>query len=220
MRQFVIPRRAFSVGLVAVATATLGACQKGGDPKWHNINVSGNFPPLAFTMQRAGDGKEVTARDYRGRIVLLYFGYTHCPDVCPETLANLAVVLKRLGPVAQDVTVLFATVDPNRDTLPVLKRYVALFAPQIVGLRGTANQTAALARRYRVAYSVSPGGDGHPYEVSHSSAIYVFDRTGATRLLIPSMATPTPDINGTVEDLEALLKTPKPGWLARIFAAV
>ncbi|MGH7058286.1 MAG: SCO family protein [Acetobacteraceae bacterium] len=213
-------RRAFGLGLAATATSILAACQKSGDPKWHNINITGSFPALAFTMQRASDGKEVTAAGYRGRVVLLYFGYTHCPDVCPTTLANLAIVLKRLGPVSKDVSVLFATVDPNRDTLPVLARYVALFAPEIVGLRGNKNQIASLARRYRVAYSVSPGGNGHPYEVSHSSAIYVFGRSGDARLIIPSMATTNPDIDGTVEDLKALVRAPGPGLLERIFHAV
>ena len=117
-------------------------------------------------MLRANDGKPVTAADYRGKIVLLYFGYTNCPDVCPLTLANLSQSLRRLGKDAKQVRVLFVTVDPDRDTAPILKAYVNAFSPEMDGLRGTDNAIAILARRYRVAYSVTPAHDGKPYEVT------------------------------------------------------
>ncbi|MGH8822292.1 MAG: SCO family protein, partial [Rhodoferax sp.] len=136
---------------------------------------------------------------------LLYFGYTFCPDVCPATLANLAQILGQLGPDARQVRVLFVTVDPNRDTLAVLAAYVKNFAPQIDGLRGTPDQLASLARRYRLVYSVTPETKTHPYEVTHASAIYVFDRSGAARLLVPSLASATPDIAGIVLDLKRLI---------------
>jgi protein SCO1 len=183
---------------------------------WHNIDVSGDVPSLAFTMTDANTGKRVTAVDVRGKLVMLYLGYTMCPDVCPLTLQNIAAILKRLGPQADDVSVLFVTVDPNRDTLPALKRYTAQFAPQIVGLRGTADQLARLARRYRLAYSVSPATKTHPYQVTHSSAIYVFDRDGRPRLLVPSLATTTPDLDGTADDLKRLFNPSQPGWMARL----
>jgi protein SCO1 len=201
-----------------LATAPLGAC--GQDPKWHNVDVTGTFPPLAFTMRRANGGQEVTQADYRDRVDLLYFGYTNCPDVCPTTLSNMATVFKDLGPLAKGVTMFFVTVDPNRDTLSVLARYVSLFAPEIVGLRGTPDQLATLARRYRVAYSVTPATKTTPYEVSHSAAIYVFDKSGACRLIIPSMASRTPDIAGTVADLKALVQAGPPGLLARLLQMV
>ncbi|HWA81338.1 MAG TPA: SCO family protein [Acetobacteraceae bacterium] len=201
-----------------LSAVPLTAC--GQDPKWHNVDVSGTFPPLAFTMQRTGDGQEVTQADYRGRVDLLYFGYTNCPDVCPTALANMAVVFKDLGPLAKDVTLFFVTVDPDRDSLAVLSRYVALFAPEIVGLRGTPDQLATLARRYRVAYSVTPARGDQPYRVSHSGAIYVFDKQGACRLIIPSMSSRSPDISGTVADLETLVKEPPPGLLSRILHAI
>ncbi|MGH7116600.1 MAG: SCO family protein [Stellaceae bacterium] len=189
----------------------------GDSAKWHSIDISGSLPPLTFTMTRAGDGKQVTEADYRGRVVLLYFGYTFCPDVCPETLSNLAEVLTRIGPDARDVRVLFVTVDPNRDTPPVLAAYVKNFAPQIEGLRGTADQLAALARRYRVVYSVSPATGGHPYEVTHSSAIYVFDGSGAARLIIASLSSTHPDIAGAAADLKRLVEAGHPqGLLDRL----
>ncbi len=158
-------RRALGRGAVALAVAatlavtlavTLAAAAPARAAAWHNIDVRGSVPRLAFTMTDATTGTPVTAADFRGKLVLLYFGYTNCPDVCPLTLHNIALILHRLGKSADAVRVLFVTVDPQRDTLPVLRAYTALFAPQIVGLRPDANQLARLARRYRLAYSVSP----------------------------------------------------------------
>ena len=189
--------------------------------KWHEDDVTGSLPPLAFNMTDAMNQKPVTAADFRGKVTLLYFGYTLCPDFCPTTLTNLATVLHRLGKQADDVRVLFVTVDPNRDTLPVLKRYVALFAPQVVGLRGTPDALASLARRYRVAYSVTPAHDGHPYEVTHSAVIYIFDQDGNARLLVSNMATPHPDIAGTTADLHRLITQHQPpNLLQRIMQMV
>lgn len=189
--------------LLALASLPLAACHQ--QHEWHAADVSGAAPALDLSMTRVNDGKAVGAADYRGKVTLLYFGYTFCPDVCPLTLSNVARVLKKLRPEADGVRVLFVTVDPNRDTPAVLKQYVDAFDPHIDGLRGGPNQLAALARRYRVAYSVDPHGAGGRYEVTHSSAIYVFDRTGKARLLVDSLSTDHPDIEGTAADLRALL---------------
>lgn len=169
-------------------------------------DVAGSSPDLHFSLTRAGDEKAVTEADYRGRAVMLYFGYTHCPDVCPTTLANLSTVLDRLGGEAEQVRILFVTVDPDRDTLPLLADYVRSFAPQIDGLRGTPDQLAALARRYRVVYSVSPAADGHPVEVSHSGAIYLFDRSGKARLLLPPVGGKPAEIEAVAADLRRLIE--------------
>ena len=214
-----VTRRRAAGLLAAAGIALLDGCDS--DQKWHSIDVSGSSPPLQFTMARAPGGKEVSEADYRGKIVLLYFGYTYCPDVCPTTLTNLGDALKRMGSDAANVRVLFVTVDPNRDTLPVLASYVQAFGPQIDGLRGTPDQLAALARRYRVLYSVSPETKDHPYEVTHSPAIYVFDGSGAARLVIASMATTTPDIAGTADDLNRLVEEKNPPSLvARLLRLV
>jgi len=149
-------------------------------------DISGVMPPLAFNMRRANDGARVSAADYRGKITLLYFGYTHCPDECPTTLSDLAVALKRLGREAADVRVLFVTVDPTRDTIPILKKYVNAFAPEIDGLRGSDNAIAALARRYRVIYSVTPATPKLTYEVMHSDSLFMFDKSGNARLVTMS----------------------------------
>ena len=146
----------------------------------HPTDITGAMPPLQFRMTRASDGADVTAADYRGHVTILYFGYTNCPDICPATLANLAGMLGRLGRDADKVRVLFVTVDPNRDTLPVLKQFAAAFAPQIDGLRGNDNALADLARRYRVAYSVTTAPK---YEVMHSTAVFFFDATGRARFV-------------------------------------
>jgi protein SCO1/2 len=214
----VLRRLLLTSGAAAVAL-TLAAC----DPKskWHEQDISGALPRLALNMTDATTNKSVTAADFHGKVVMLYFGYTQCPDFCPTTLTNLADVLQDLGPNADDVRVLFVTVDPNRDSTPVLKQYAAAFAPQVIGLRGTPDELAALARRYRVAYSVTPARNGHPYEVTHSSIVYVFDQSGNARLLVDSMARASPDISGTRKDLQTLIAQHQPhGILDRLLQLV
>jgi protein SCO1 len=164
-------------------------------------DIAGIMPDLQFAMTRANDGAPVTARDYRGKAVILYFGYTHCPDICPATLANLAEVFHRLGPRAKDVRMLFVTVDPNRDTPGLLNSYVHAFAPEIDGLRGTPDQLARLARRYRVIYSVTPKSAGQDYEVTHSSAVFFFDPQGHARFVTIT----TGDTAVIADDLKRLL---------------
>jgi protein SCO1 len=211
-------RRLLELAAAGLCLLPLAGC--GDDPKWHSIDVTGTLPALAFTMTRAGDGKQITQADYRGRIVLLYFGYTNCPDICPTVLSHISSILDRLGPEAHQLRMLFVTVDPNRDTPPVLAKYVKNFGAEIDGLRGTPDELAALARRYRAVYSVTPGKDGHPYEVTHSSAIYVFDRNGAARLIIASMSSNQPDILGTTADLRRLIAGHPPGLFNRLWSMI
>jgi protein SCO1 len=202
----------FGVGL---GTVLLAGCNS--DPKWHNIDVTNSWPPLSFTLTRASDGKEVTQAAYRGEIVLLYFGYTYCPDVCPTTLSNIDKIVRNLGAEGKSIRVLFVTVDPNRDTLKQLKIYVSNFGSQVDGLRGTPEQLAALARRYHAQYAVSPATKTHAYEVSHTPAIYVFDGAGRARLVISSLAIGKPDIAGTTADLRRLVEeTHPPGLWTRL----
>jgi protein SCO1/2 len=188
--------------------------------QWHSPDISGYVPKLSFDMMDANTGKPVTQAAFKGKFTLLYFGYTQCPDVCPLTLQRVAQVFQKLGKDAQHFRFLFVTVDPHRDTLPVLKQYVAAFSPLFVGLRGDDNAIARLARRYRIAYSVTPATKNHPYTVTHSSAIYVFTPDGAPKLLLGSLATTNPDINGTAEDLEHLLHQSKPGLLSTLFSSL
>jgi protein SCO1/2 len=176
---------------------------------WNSDDMTGALPALSFTMTRASDGK----------IVLLYFGYTNCPDVCPTTLLNLATMLKHMGKAADDVRVLFVTVDPNRDTLAVLKQYTQAFAPQVVGLRGTPDQLATLAKRYRVAYSVTPASPGHPYEVTHGAAVYVFNRAGDIKLLFTGLSTQNTKLQPLTDDLRQMVAGAGSGsWWRRLLS--
>ena len=172
---------------------TLLACSPGST---RMTDISGAMPVLDFHLTRAGDAKPVSAADYRGKVVALYFGYSHCPDVCPTTLANLAAMAEQVK--NPDLRILFVTVDPDRDTLAVLKQYAAAFSPQVDALSGTANQLAALARAYRVAYSVKAGP---PYEVMHSNAVFFFGRDGKARFV----TTDTSDVPGMAADVKRLL---------------
>jgi protein SCO1/2 len=197
--------RAVARGCLASLLLFLASCSHRG--AWHATDISGSLPALEFEMTRANDGKTVTERDYRGKVTLLFFGYTYCPDVCPMTLSNIVHVLRGMGPAANGVRVLFVTVDPGRDTVPLLKRYAAAFDPRIDALRGTPDALAALTRRYRVAWSVRPGTGSIPYQVSHSSSLFAFDRGGSARLLISTLATNQPDFAGVTEDLRRLAET-------------
>lgn len=166
---------------VLILTASLAACA-GSDPHYALKNITGLVSPLEFQLTNQDD-RPVTAADYRHDIVLLYFGYTECPDECPTTLTMLANALRTLGPRASEVRVLFVSVDPGRDTTGVLKRYVSNFGPEFVGLRPDEDELTALSKRYRIAYHYEkPDKDGN-YEVDHSSAVFIFDRDGRARLL-------------------------------------
>jgi protein SCO1/2 len=213
-------RRALQCVLATGAAGSL-AQPAAADGTWHSVDVTGAVPPLGFTMTDAATGKTVTAADFRGKVVMLYLGYTFCPDICPLTLTRVASVLDRLGKAADDVRFLFVTVDPNRDTIAVLRQYTASFGPNFVGLRGGDDAIASIARRYRLAYSVQVGTATKPYEVTHSSAIYVFDGAGEARLIVPSMASNTPDIAGTAADLRRLISERAGGsWWSRLISAL
>jgi protein SCO1/2 len=203
----------------AAATVLITLLAFAGSPAraWHSTDMTGVLPALHFTMTRASDAKTVTAADYKGKIVLLYFGYTNCPDVCPTTLLNITDMLKTLGKRADDVRMLFVTVDPNRDTLAILKESTGAFAPQVVGLRGTPDQLTTLAKRYRVSYSVKPAHDGKPYEVTHGAAVYVFNRQGDIKLLFTGLSTANTELAPMTEDLlEMVAGAGSDSWWRRL----
>ena len=132
----------------------------------------------AFTLED-GNGKAVTDQDFRGRYMLVYFGYTFCPDVCPTTLNAMADAMDRLGPQAGKVRPIFITVDPRRDTPSVVKQYVAAFGQDIVGLTGTPEEIAKVAKAYRVYYAEHRTGPGpEDYAMDHSSVLYLMDPNG------------------------------------------
>ncbi len=170
-----------------LAAGLLSACS--GEGAWRTHDIFKLVPDLAFSLND-DRGRSVSAQDYRGKVTLLFFGYTHCEDVCPETLAQLAQTLRASGSGRDDARVLFVTVDPARDSTAVMHGYVQAFGPQFVGLRGDAAALDALARRYRVSYSLGkPDAQGR-YEVTHGSAVFVFDREGRARLVFTAKDTP------------------------------
>jgi protein SCO1/2 len=207
-------------GVVLALMLLLTGCGHGLSPQ--DVSIKGLVPPLDLSMQDVNTGTPVTAADFRGKVTLLYFGYTNCPDVCPATLYNVDRILRRLGPLGAQVNFLFVTVDPNRDTPAALAQYVALFGPNITGLRGSADQLFALARRYRVVFSVSKATATAPYQVTHSSAIYVFDAKGQAQFLIAGLDTTAPDLPGITADLHRLITSQSPvswwDWLAGLLS--
>jgi protein SCO1 len=188
--------------LLLAAGLLLGGCHRGEPLPFRLTNISGHMPDLDFKLTD-DNGKAVTGADYRGKVVLLYFGYTHCPDVCPLTLAQLHVVMQRLGPLADGARILFVSVDPARDTPAIMHAYVNAFDKRAVGLVGDARSVEALSKRYRSAFTREPSSADGTYEVSHSSAIYVFGRDGRARVL----ATPSASQDDLVHDLHLLLDT-------------
>jgi len=149
-------------------------------------------PPAALTVGGPfalidGDGKPVTDQTWRGKYMLVYFGYTYCPDVCPTTLTSVAAALDKLGPKADQIQPLFITVDPKRDTAAVVKQYAAAFSPRLIGLTGTPEQIAVAAKEYRVYYAEHRTGPGpDDYSMDHSSVLYLMGPDG--RFIAPVRA--------------------------------
>jgi protein SCO1 len=167
---------------LAAVALLVAACSPDG-AKFHSTDVTGaDFgKQLALTGH---DGRPRTLADFRGKVVVLFFGYTHCPDVCPTTLAQMADVMKALGPDAERVQVLFATVDPERDTLEVLAKYAPAFDSRFLGLRGDAAATQSAAKEFKIFYDKRPGGAPGSYTVDHSGQSYVLDMQGRLRLMV------------------------------------
>ena len=130
------------------------------------------------------DARPFSLASLRGHEVLVFFGYTHCPDVCPTTMSELASAMKKLGPAADKVQVLFVTADPERDTPDILKQYVTAFDPRFLGLRGTPEQTAQAAKDFKVLIQKNGGSDPNNYTVDHSSGTYLYDPQGKLRVYV------------------------------------
>jgi protein SCO1/2 len=148
-----------------------------------SVQVPGNVAVGGpFTLVDSA-GRTVTDADFRGRWMLVYFGYTFCPDVCPTELQTVTSALDLLGPLAEKVAPLFITVDPERDTVPVMADYVKLFGPRLVGLTGSPAQVAAAARAYRVYFAKSTPKETSEYLMDHSSFLYLMGPDGRFRAL-------------------------------------
>jgi protein SCO1 len=167
--------------LFALGMAVLAGCDS--KPAFTNLDLTGNTQfGSDFSLQDTA-GKTHTLADYKGRAVVLFFGYTHCPDVCPTTLAELSQALQKLGDDGKRVQVLMVTVDPARDTAPLLGQYVSAFNPSFVGLRPADDaQLVKVTKDFRVYYAKVPGKAPGDYTMDHTAASYVFDPQGRLRL--------------------------------------
>ena len=157
----------------------LAACS-GEAPKFQLTDLTGAAFGRDFQLNDH-NGKPRTLADFQGKVAVIFFGYTHCPDVCPTTLGELAVVANELGKDAGRMQVLFITVDPERDTPAVLHKYVPAFNPGFLGLRGDADATARTAKEFKVFYQQQPLPGGG-YTVDHSAGTYIYDTAGRLRL--------------------------------------
>jgi protein SCO1 len=150
-------------------------------------------------------GTPKTIADYKGKAVVIFFGFTRCPDVCPTTMVDYAAALKAMGNDAAKIQVLFATLDPERDTFPSLQQYTAAFNPSFVALRGDAQATKKAADSFKVFYAKNMGKDGNSqnYTLDHTAASYVYDPQGNIRLFVRNGQA----VDTLTKDLQALLKT-------------
>ncbi len=178
----------------------LAACARQAPPAFHSTDISGSAIGSEFALADQ-HGKQRHLADFRGQVVLLFFGYTHCPDVCPTTLARLAKLMPALGAEAGRVQVLFVTLDPERDTLPVLAEYVPWFHPSFIGLRGDVASTAAITAAFKVVASRQTVKGGMGYVIDHTAAVYAFDPQGRLRLYIR----PEDGDEAVVADVRSLL---------------
>lgn len=181
MDHFVLTRRSLLVaGAAAVAGAALAACQP-AKPTFKAIDITGADYARGFSLPDA-TGQQRTLADFKGKVVVVFFGYTQCPDVCPTTMAELAEVKRALGADGARVQGVFVTIDPERDTPELLKAYVASFGPDFVALRATPEQLKALAKDFKVFYAKVPGKAEGSYTMDHTAGSYVFDAQGRVRL--------------------------------------
>jgi protein SCO1 len=172
--------------LTAAVPALLAACQREGGPakaaaQFKGIDITGAEYARDFDLPDT-DGQRRKLADFKGKVTVVFFGFTQCPDVCPTTMLELAEVKKALGADGARVQGIFISVDPERDTAPVLKAYVQNFSPDFVALRGTLAETQATAKSFKVFYAKVPGKSEGSYSIDHTAGSYIFDAKGQVRL--------------------------------------
>lgn len=167
--------------IILALALLLGACDS--KPQFTSTDISGADYARDFALTDH-TGKPRTMADFRGRAVVMFFGYTQCPDVCPTTLSGMTEAMKLLGEDASKVQVLFVTVDPERDTPQLLAQYVPAFHPSFIGLYADPQTIAKTAQAFRVFYQKQPGSTPGTYTVDHTAGSYVFDPQGRLRLYV------------------------------------
>lgn len=190
-----------SLLLMCAAVLALSACgEKAAPLAFANTDITGLAYGRDFALHDH-TGKLRTLADFKGKAVVLFFGYTQCPDVCPTTMLEMANVMKALGPDADRVQVLFVTLDPERDTAALLAQYVPAFDPRFLGLRGDLAETDKTAKEFKVFYQKVPGKTPGSYSLDHTAGSYVFDPQGRIRLFIQHGQS----VEAIVHDLKILL---------------
>ena len=189
--------RFLGAALLALSCAACGPAA----PKFQGSDVTGVGFGHDFKLVDH-NGKPRTLADFRGKVVVMFFGYTRCPDVCPTTMSELAAVMQQLGADAARVQVLFVTVDPERDTAELLSQYVPAFNPTFLGLRGDAQATADVAKEFRILYQKQPGPTPGSYTMDHSAGTFLFDPQGRLRVYMSYGQGP----NAFAHDIAELLK--------------
>lgn len=176
----VVSRRTLIAALCVAGLAS--GCDRASAPAgFKAIDITGAEYAQNFDLPDV-DGQRRTLADFKGKVTVVFFGFTHCPDVCPTTLLELAAVKKGLGPDGDRVQGIFITVDPERDTPALLKAYVDNFGQGFVALRGTLEETKATAKAFKVFYAKVPGSTEGSYSMDHTAGSYVFDAKGKIRL--------------------------------------
>ena len=190
--------------LLIAALGVLAGCDKppgiSSKPAFRGIDITGAeyARSLSLTDQH---GQARTLEQFKGKVSVVFFGYTQCPDVCPATMAELAQIKKALGKDGDRVQGIFVTVDPQRDTQDILKNYMASFDPSFVALRGSPEQTKAAAKEFKVFYALTPGKTEGSYTVDHTAGSFVFDAKGKVRLFVRYGS----GVEALTADLKALL---------------
>jgi len=168
--------------LAALLVLGLAACD-GASPKFRSTDITGvDYGRSLELTDHAGKARRL--EDFRGKAVVVFFGFTHCPDVCPTTLADAAQAMRQLGPDADRVQVLFVSVDPERDTQEALAKYVPAFDARFLGLRGDLEATRRATKEFKVYFEKRPGKTPDDYSVDHSAQSYVLDPQGRLRLFV------------------------------------
>ena len=195
-------RRAAAPSLLLSLLLSLAACDKlrQSPPAFQSTDLTGLDYARDFALTDH-NGKPRTLADFKGKAVIMFFGYTQCPDVCPTTMLEMAKVMKELGPQAEQVQVLFVTVDPARDTQALLAQYVPAFDKRFLGLRGDAAALAKVAKEFKVYYAKVEGRTEGAYSMDHTAGSYVFDKDGKIRLFLRNGQGSAP----IVHDLKILL---------------
>jgi protein SCO1 len=174
-------RRFLGAGLAVLLGVSMTACDRFGPAAFKAIDITGADYARELTLPDI-EGRARSITEFKGKAVVVFFGFTHCPDVCPTTLVELAAVKRALGPDGDRVQGIFVTVDPERDTAEVLRAYVTNFDPGFIALRGTLQETAAMAKQFKVFYAKVPGKSADSYTIDHTAGSYVFDPQGRIRL--------------------------------------